>query len=346
MGLLIGIDIGGTFTDVVALETKSGKLTSTKVPSTPANFSRGFFDALDKVLNITGASAGDVARLVHGTTVATNAIMEYKGAKIGILTTKGFRDVIIIGRHFRTDMYSVQYDSETPTFLCDRERIMEITERVDYQGNVLAPLNEDDVVAAVDYLVQKHQVQAIAVCYLFSFLNTAHEERTEQIIRERHPNVRVSISSKINPRFREYERIVITAFDSYVGPRMEGYIRGLEKGLRDRHIDVVLQVMQSRGGITSGAMCIEKPVTTLLSGPAGGVIGGNFIGQLCGRENLITLDMGGTSSDVALIRHGKPFLSALYLDSGLVRRARLRTILKYSRKMVQSYKGIFMPSRI
>jgi len=309
MGLLIGIDIGGTFTDVVALETKSGKLTSTKVPSTPADFSHGFFDALDKVLNITGASAGDVARLVHGTTVATNAIMEYKGAKIGILTTKGFRDVIIIGRHFRTDMYSVQYDPETPTFLCDRERIMEITERVDYQGNVLAPLNEDDVVAAVDYLVQKHQVQAIAVSYLFSFLNTAHEERTEQIIRERHPNVRVSISSKINPRFREYERIVITAFDSYVGPRMEGYIRGLEKGLRDRHIDVVLQVMQSRGGITSGAMCIEKPVTTLLSGPAGGVIGGNFIGHLCGRENLITLDMGGTSSDVALIRHGKPFLS-------------------------------------
>ena len=308
MNLIVGIDIGGTFTDTIALEVESGKLISSKVPSTPEDFAQGFFNGLDKIMNMSGASPGDIARLIHGTTVATNSIVQWNGAKIGILTTRGFRDTLILGRSTRSDMYSVQYDPETPTFLCERERIMEVSERLDSQGNVLTPLNEDDVIKATDYLVQKHGVEAIAVCYLFSFLNTAHEERTKQIINERYPNTRVSLSSRVNPRFREYERLVITAFDSYVGPETERYIRKLEEGMRNRNVDVVLQVMQSRGGITSGVMCMEKPVVTLLSGPAGGVVGGNFIGGLCGRKNLITLDMGGTSSDVALIRDGKPYL--------------------------------------
>jgi len=309
MGLLVGIDIGGTFTDVVGLDTGTGELTITKVPSTPKNFSEGFFNGLSKILSSTDISPTDVERLVHGTTVATNSIMEQKGARIGILTTKGFEDVLIMGRTWRSEIYSVFYDAQTPTFLCDRERIKGIRERLDTQGNVLVPLNEADIDEAVDFLVQKQGVQAIAICYLFSFVNPAHERRTEQIIRQRYPWVRVSLSSTINPRFREYERTCITAFDAYVGPIMEQYIRGLEEGMSRRNISVVLQVMQSRGGITSGQMCIEKPVVTLLSGPAGGVAGGTFIGKLCGRENLITMDMGGTTNDVALIRHGKPYLS-------------------------------------
>jgi len=309
MALVIGIDIGGTFTDVVALDDSSGKITSTKVASTPEDFSRGFFNGLEKILRITDIDPSDVVRVVHGTTVATNSIVERKGAKIGILTTKGFRDMFIMGRGFRTELYTELYDAETPTFLCDRERIMEIRERLDSQGNVLTPLSEDDVVNAVDYLVEKHGVQAIAVCYLFSFLNSAHEKRTEQIIHERYSNVRVSISSKVNPRLREYERLVTTAFDAYIGPKMENYVRKLEEGLHDHHIDVVLQVMQSRGGITSAAMCIEKPVVTLLSGPAAGVICGRFTGHVCGRENVLTLDMGGTSNDVTLISNGKIPLS-------------------------------------
>jgi len=309
MGLILGIDIGGTFTDAVALELESGRLISTKVASTPEDFAQGFLNAVDKILDKAGASPEDVIRLIHGTTVATNSIVQRKGAKIGILITKGFRDILIQGRCLRLeDMYSLQYDVQTPTFLCRRERIMEVRERLDSQGNVLTPLNEGDVVEAAGYLVEKHGVEAIAVCYLFSFLNPAHEERTGQIINDRYPNIRVSFSSKVNPRFREYERLVITAFDSYVGPEMERYIRKLEEEMHNRHIDVVLQVMQSRGGITSGAMCIEKPVVTLLSGPAGGVVGGNFIGGFSGRKNLITLDMGGTSCDVALIRDGEPYL--------------------------------------
>jgi N-methylhydantoinase A len=309
MALIIGIDIGGTFTDIAALETDSGRHTATKVSSTPKDFSQGFFAGIDKMLRITGAPPGDVSRLVHGTTVATNAILESKGSKIGILTTKGFRDTLIIGREFRTEMYSVLFDPETPTFLCDRERILEIEERIDSHGNVLTPLNEADVIRAVDNLAKKHGVEAISVCYLFSFLNSAHEDRTEQIIRERYPDIRISLSHVLNPRFREYERMVITAFDAYIGPVMERYIKKLEEGVSRRRINIVLQVMQSRGGITSATMCTEKPVVTLLSGPAGGVIGGKFICSLCGRENIITLDMGGTSNDVALIYRGRVRLS-------------------------------------
>jgi len=309
MGQLVGIDIGGTFTDVVAVDTTTGQITTTKVPSTPKNFAEGFFNGLDKILKLTGASSNDLTRLIHGTTVATNAIMERKGATIGILTNDGFEDVLIMGRQWRSDMYSLLYDPETPTFLCDRQRMRGVRGRLDYQGNIISPLNEDDVVKTVDDLVQKHGVQSIAVCYLFSFVNPAHERRTEQIIRERYPEIRVSLSSTINPRFREYERTCITAFDAYVGPKMEDYIRELNEELRRRNIDVVLQVMQSRGGITSGAMCIERPVVTLLSGPAGGVAGGIFIGETCGRKNLITLDMGGTTNDVALVQNGKPYLS-------------------------------------
>ena len=224
MSVLVGIDIGGTFTDIVALSEETGKLAVTKVPSTPGAFSEGFFEGLDKILKTCHESPGDVKRLVHGTTVATNAILEKKGAKIGILTTKGFRDVLIIGRGTRNELYNVHFDSETPDFLCPRERIMEIRERVDAEGNVIEPLNEEDVIKAADFLIKEKKVESIAVCYLFSFFNRENEERTRDIIKERYPDIRVSISSQINPRFREYERIVVTAFDAYIGPVMDRYI--------------------------------------------------------------------------------------------------------------------------
>ncbi|MFC1981368.1 hydantoinase/oxoprolinase family protein [Chloroflexota bacterium] len=308
MGVLISIDIGGTFTDTIALDSESGKFVFTKVPSTPGDFSEGFFRGFDKILDMASASREDILRVVHGTTVSTNSIVQWNGAKIGILTTCGFRDILIMGREWRADFFNLQIEPETPTFLCPRQRMLEIRERIDSRGNVLTPLNEDDVVKAVNYLVQEHGVEAIAVCYLFSFLKPVHEERTKQIIHKLYPNIRVSISSKVNPRFREYERMVITAFDSYIGPEIERYIGRLNEGLAERHIDVVLQVIQSRGGVTSGVMCVEKPVVTVLSGPAAGVVGGSFIGAISGRKDLITLDMGGTSCDVSLIRDGQPSL--------------------------------------
>jgi N-methylhydantoinase A len=305
MSLLLGIDIGGTFTDAVALDSATGEFTSTKVPSTPPEFERGFFNSVEKTLKLRGVSSRDIARVVHGTTAATNAIAEQKGARVGILTTNGFEDVIIFGQQKRTEMYNIFYDPETPTFLCDRDRIRGIRERVDYRGNVLVPLNEDDVIEAVDYLVQKYQVQAIAVCYLFSFVNSAHENLTKQIIGERYPELRVSLSSIVSPSFREYDRIVMTAFDAYVGPLMENYLRELENGLKERHVDVILQVMQSRGGVTTAAMCAERPVATLLSGPAAGPIASAWLGSFCGAENLLTLDMGGTTTDVSVLKGGK-----------------------------------------
>ena len=224
MAISIGVDIGGTFTDVVALETTTGELTVTKVPSTAPDYAEGFWQGINKIIKMAGASAGDIVRLIHGTTVATNSILEHKGTKIGVLTTEGFEGTLIMGRWFRSEMYNVFLEPETPTFLCPRHRIIGIKERLDPLGHVLIPLNESSVIEAVDSLVQRHGVQAIAVSYLFSYVNPVHEQRTEQVIRARYPNIRVSISSTVNPRFREYERTVITAFDAYVGPVMEKYI--------------------------------------------------------------------------------------------------------------------------
>lgn len=305
MSVLIGIDIGGTFTDIVALNEETGALKVTKVPSTPSDFSKGFFSGLDKILEVCEVTPAHIKRLVHGTTVATNAILEKKGARIGILTTKGFRDVLIIGRGTRNELYNVHFESETPSFLCPRERIMEIRERVDAQGKIIEPLNEEDVIEAVDFLIKEQNVESIVICYLFSFFNKQNEERTKRIIEERYPGIRVSVSSKINPRFREYERMVVTAFDAYIGPVMDHYITELNSTLSQMGVKNPLQLMQSRGGVTSSSMCSERPVLTLLSGPAAGVIGAKQIARETGRKNILTLDLGGTSNDVSLIQNGE-----------------------------------------
>lgn len=309
MGLSIGIDIGGTFTDVIGMDTETRRIMSAKVSSSPQDFAEGFWKAVEKIVALFGASRSEITRMVHGTTVATNAIIQRKGAKIGILTTDGFRGTLIIGRSARPEMYNNFFDIPTPTFICPLNRIIGIKERISAKGDVVTRLDDTEVIRAVKYLVEREGVQAIAVCYLFSYINPTHEQRTRQLIQEQYPNVRISLSSVVNPRFREYERTVITAFDAYVGSTMEMYLRGLEGGLHKHQIETALQVVQSRGGVTSAEICIQKPVVTLLSGPAAGVAGGVFFGNLCGRDNIITLDMGGTSNDVALIRDGKPFLT-------------------------------------
>lgn len=309
MSTLVGIDIGGTFTDVVALNNSDGSVSVTKVPSTPHEYSDGFFNGLDKICRTNNVVPKDIERLVHGTTVATNAILEKKGSTIGILTTKGFRDVLIVGRGTRSILYNVNFESETPDFLCPRERITEVEERVDASGNIITPLNEDDVIRNIDFLVKELGVKSVAVCYLFSFYNNSNEEKTYELIKARYPEVRVSLSSRINPRFREYERTVVTAFDAYIGPVMDSYISCLENKLDNYTGSNILQLMQSRGGITSAAMCASRPVLTLLSGPAAGVIGGKTVADKIGRRNVLTLDLGGTSNDVALIQNGEIALS-------------------------------------
>jgi len=304
----IGVDIGGTFTDIVALDA-NGRLTLAKVPSTPKDLLDGIAAATSKVLAFAGAKASDVERFIHGTTIATNAVLEQKGAVTGVLTTEGFEDVLELGRMKRSRMYDLAMDPEVPTFLAPRRRRMGIRERLDARGRVLVPLCEDDVRAAAERL-RAQGVQAIAVCYLFSFVNPAHERRTREIIGQVAPEISVSLSSDVDPTFREYERLCVTAFDAYLGPVVKRYLGGLADTLRGLGVPSVPLIMRSRGGIVSAALAAQQPVTLFLSGPAGGVIGAASAAERAGVRDFVSLDMGGTSNDVAVVRDGRPLLAA------------------------------------
>jgi N-methylhydantoinase A len=306
--LEIAVDIGGTFTDVVCLRDKKS-LYATKVPSTPRDLAIGVREGTVKVLRLASTQPTQVTRFVHGTTIATNAVLERKGAITGLLMTDGFQDTLEIGRLKRSKMYDLFLDPETPTFLTPGRRRVGIRERVDAQGNVLVPLEEDQVRQAVRTLVEHHGVQAIAVCYLFSFRYPSHELRTRDIIWQEYPELSVSLSSQVDPVFQEYERTCITVFDAYVRPNVVTYLEKLEGELARLGITTGLLVMQSRGAITSAQTATEKPVTLLRSGPAAGVMGGLFAGEQSGFKNVITVDIGGTSCDVSLVKDGRPAVS-------------------------------------
>src|SRR4029453_8665322 len=302
----MGGETGGTFPDTVALG-ETGRLPPTKVASPPKDLLDGIAAATTKVLALAGAKPGDVERFIHGTTIATNAILEQKGATTGVFTTEGFEDVLEMGRMKRSRMYDLAMDPEVPTFLAPRRRRLGIRERLDAKGRVLMPLHEADVRQAVETL-RAQGVSAIAVCYLFSFLNPAHERRTRETIAELAPEMSVSLSSEVVPTFREYERSCVTAFDAYLGPVVKRYLAGLAETLRGLGVSGVPLIMRSRGGIVSASLAAQQPVTLFLSGPAGGVIGAAFAAERSGGGNFVSLDMGGTSNDVALVRDGRPLL--------------------------------------
>jgi N-methylhydantoinase A len=302
----IGVDIGGTFTDIVCRE-RGGALHVLKVPTTRDDPSQAVIKSIAELAERWGVAADRINRFAHGTTVATNAVLERKGARIGVLTTAGFRDVLEIGRQLRTDVYRVILDPQAPVFLAPRRYRREIPERLDASGTVLTALDEAAVVTAADDLVQEG-VEAIAISFLFSFRNPAHERRAAELIRERHPSLALSLSHEVDPAFREYERTVITAFDAYLKPRVDTYLARLEKGLATAGIDAPLQVMQSRGGLAIAEVARQRPVRLFLSGPAAGVIGGQIVGTSAATDDLITIDVGGTSADIALISRRKPML--------------------------------------
>jgi N-methylhydantoinase A len=304
----IGVDIGGTFTDIVALDHE-GRLVLTKVPTTPKDLLEGIGTAVRRVLALAGAPASAVERFIHGTTVATNAVLEQKGAVTAVLATEGFEDVLELGRQKRSRMYDLDMDPETPTFVAPRRRRIGIRERLDARGVVLTPLDEEQVRTAVTGL-RREGVQAIAVCYLFSFVNPAHERRTREICHEVAPVISVSLSSEVDPTFREYERLCVTAFDAYLGPVVKRYLAGLAETLRGLGIAGVPLVMRSRGGIVSAGLAAQQPVTLFLSGPAAGVIGARFAAEGSGIRDFVSLDMGGTSNDVAVVRGGEPLIAS------------------------------------
>jgi N-methylhydantoinase A len=305
-GFEIGVDIGGTFTDIVCYR-RGEPLHLMKISSTRSDPGVGVLNALAAIRERWGIEPQHISRFVHGTTVATNAVLERKGAPVGLITTAGFKDVLEIGRQSRRALYSVILEPETPALLVPSARRKEAVERVVATGEVLIPLDEASLMRAASELVDGG-VRSIAVSFLFSFLHPHHELRARDLILEAHREIEVSLSCEVDPAFREYERTLVTVFDSYIKPTVRGYIARLEKGLGDAGVSAPLQIMHSRGGTAVAALARERPVRLFLSGPAAGVIGGLMTGRWVGSDNLITIDIGGTSSDIALVTNGKALI--------------------------------------
>jgi len=302
----IGVDIGGTFTDVVC-RLDDGTVRIAKLPTTSGDPSRAVLDALQMAEREWGLKPANITRFVHGTTVATNAVLERKGARIGLITTAGFRDVLEIGRQMRHQMYDLVLQPETPVFLAAGRFRKEVTERLDAHGNTLTALDEASVVRAIEELAAL-DVRAIAVCLLFAFLDPTHERRIRDLIHDMDPGLMVSLSSEVDPAFREYERTCVTAFDAYIKPVVADYLTNMELGLAAAGVTVPLQMMQSRGGLMSSSVARQRPVRLFLSGPAAGVVGGVEAGLAAGFADVITVDIGGTSCDIALITDGAPLI--------------------------------------
>lgn len=283
----VGVDIGGTFTDFVALQ--DGRLTVHKTPSTPPDQSRGFLAGL---ADLRAQLGRDEPLIVHGSTVATNALLERRGAPTALITTAGFRDLLLIGRQARPKLYAME--PRRPDPLIPRHRSFEVPERVDHRGTVLTPLDPAAVAATLD-AVQASGAESLAVCLLFSFLYPEHEQMIGQMAAER--GLSVSLSSAVVPEFREYERASTTAVNAYVAPLMARYLSALEEGLPE---GTRLHIMQSNGGVISAEAARRTAARTVLSGPAAGVVGAFWVAQQAGYPDIITFDMGGTSSDVAL----------------------------------------------
>jgi N-methylhydantoinase A/oxoprolinase/acetone carboxylase beta subunit len=302
---LIGVDVGGTFTDVVYTDTETNEVLIHKVPTTPPDPSVGVITGIADLCKRNGIGLTDIRRIYHGTTIATNALLEYKGARSGVVTTKGYRDILHIGRHQRPQHYSIRQEipwQDRP--LTRRRHRKVVTERlIPPKGDVLVPLDEDEVRRAAREL-KAEGVEAIAVCFLFSYLNARHENRARELILEEYPGAFVTTSSAVSPQFREFERFTTAAMNAFVGPTVHGYITLLEQRLRDTGIRADLHIMRSNGGIATPAMVAERPVLTLLSGPAAGVLGGAWAGALSQRSRLITFDMGGTSADIGVVTNG------------------------------------------
>ncbi len=304
--LRIGVDSGGTFTDVCVFDETLGQIQVWKVSSTPADPSVGIAGGVEEWLRASGGGKADAARVVHfghGTTVGTNALIQGRGAKTGLVTTAGFRDVLEIRRQTRPELYDLQ--TEKPPILVSRDLRLEVRERVLFDGSILEPLNEEDVRKAARKL-RAEGVQAVAVSLLFSFLTPAHEARIREIFAEECPDMFVSVSHDIAPEFREFERTSTVVVNAYLGPIMKSYLERLRPRLADVGVKPAPHLTQSNGGVISADSAQREPVRTVLSGPAAGVMGALAVGRAADFSHLITFDMGGTSSDVALIENGRP----------------------------------------
>ena len=303
--IALGVDVGGTFTDLVLADLAQGKLTVHKTPSTPTNPALGVVIGVQAICDLAGIKPGQIEQVFHGTTVGTNAMLVHDGAVTGMITNDGFRDILHIGRHQRPQHYSIMQDLPWQSRPLIKRRFRKtVAGRLDASGAELTPLDEVAVADAARELGAAG-VEAILVGFLFSYVNPAHERRAAEIVRQILPEVFVTTSTEVSPQFREFERFTTAAMSAFIGPKVRRYISELQGQLRDLGIRGELRIMTSSGGLATPEMVAERPATTLLSGLVAGVRGGAWIGEHAGTNKLITLDIGGTSADIGIIRDGR-----------------------------------------
>ena len=313
----LGIDIGGTFTDATLLDEETGAIQIDKVSTTPADPSRGFMEAAVRLLHKASVKPDEVRYVVHATTVATNAIIEGKIARTGLVTTEGFRDMLEIARQTRPSLYDLQFEKPRP--LVPRQLCFGVPERLDAQGNVLVPLDEAAVRRVAGQL-REAEVEAIAVCLLHSYVNPVHEKRIGEILRECCPNAVVSLSSEVAPEFREYRRASTTIINAGIQPVVARYLHNIEMRLEEAGFPADFLVMQSSGGVFSASAAAAKPVFMVESGPAAGVMAAAYLGNTLGLRDVVSVDMGGTTAKAALIQNGTPRVTKDY-EVGAVARS-------------------------
>ena len=307
MAYRLGVDVGGTFTDLLLMDEDTGNTYEAKVHSTPEDSSIGVLQGIERVCTTAGVNPAQITQIMHGTTVGTNAILQGQGAKLGLVTTKGYRQVLQIERAFVPGGLAAFIVWNMPDPIIDLELTVEADERMSARGEVVDPLNEDAIRKELNYLKGKG-IEALTVTLINAYANGAHERRIREIWNEIMPGVPVSISSEILPEMYEFERTLTTAANAYVAPVVASYIGRMQKELKARGITANLHILRSDGGLASVDMAQNAPVNVLMSGPAGGVAGALWIAEQAGYKNLLTFDMGGTSTDVALIENGVPLV--------------------------------------
>ena len=311
MAYKIGIDVGGTFTDFL-LTSDDGTTEIYKVLSTPDDPSIGTMKGLKEMADNRNLSLkeflSEVSTIVHGTTVTTNATLTYSGAKTGLLTTKGVRDALEMRRGIREEQYNNRYENAKP--VVERYLRLPVEERLDYAGNVVTPLNKDSVIEQINKL-KKEKVEAVAICFMNSFANDKHEQEVYDMVKKELPDVYITVSSELLPSIRFYDRVSTTCLNSYVGPILEKYLKSLIAKLQKEEFKGVLLIMTSNGGVVAPESAMKKAASTLLSGPAGGPVAGTLYSNVQGYNSFITVDMGGTSFDAAVVKNNSPSVTTV-----------------------------------
>ncbi len=301
----IGVDVGGTFTDLIYVDDEAGTVIVHKTPSTPADPSEGTVKGITELCSMAGIEPSQLDQVFHGTTIATNIVIEHNGARVGMITTRGYRDILHIARHKRPMNFSLWQQLPWQAFPIVRRRYrLTVNERIDKNGDVLIPLDDDEVRAQVRKL-KEAQVESVSVCLLFSFVNADHERRVAEIVREEFPEAFLSVSSEVIPQYREYERFSTNGLNAFVGPKVARYVERFDQALRGMGVSTGIHLMTSDAGVATPEGAIQRPVNLLMSGPIAGVVGGIWAGRVSGEPNVITLDVGGTSADIGLAQDGR-----------------------------------------